>query len=316
MTQATGHLSWDEFRTLFAAVSAWDRSGRGPERGALRHLTPERVAAAAGLVRTGVTVPLGRIIDTHRGPANPSPAVHVMTSAPEPDPTMDGDTTNHVHFATDYVGLDYHHDTHSHLDALCHVDFEGRLYGGAPAETVTTYGAEHASIAMLAGGLVGRGVLLDIPRVRGSRWVEPGQHIFHNDLDAAEHEQGVRVGPGDILLVRTGHAHRLDELGPWDTARVKAGLHPTAVRFLAEREVAALGSDANSDTAPSTTDGVEFPVHVLAVNAMGVPLLDYLSFEELAERCAQESRWEFLFVAAPLRIPGGTGSPVNPLAIF
>ncbi|MEQ4208210.1 cyclase family protein [Actinopolymorpha sp. B9G3] len=316
MAQTTGRLSAGEFRTLFAAVSAWDRTGEPAERGALRHLTPDRVAAAARLVRTGVTVPLGRVLDTHRGPANPSPAVHVMTSTPEPGGESDADATGTVHFATDYVGLDYHHDTHSHVDALCHVDFDGLLYGGVPAETVTSYGAEHASIAMLAGGLVGRGVLLDIPRVRGSRWVEPGQHVYRKDLEAAEHEQRVRVGTGDILLVRTGHARRLDELGPWDTTRVKAGLHPATVTFLAEREVAALGCDANSDTAPSTTDGVAFPVHVLAINAMGIHLLDYLHFEELAERCVREDRWEFLFVAAPLRVPGGTGSPVNPLAIF
>jgi kynurenine formamidase len=331
MTQATIHLSAVEFRALFADVATWDTSNRPGEwarRGALRHLTAERVAAAAALVRTGQSVPLGRVLDTHRGPANPAPAVHVMTSTPEPDGDLDAgagvaamtsgasEPSSTDSTASDYVGVDYHHDTHSHIDALCHVAFDGRLYGGAPTETVTSYGAEHASIASLAAGLVGRGVLLDIPRVRGSRWVEPGQHVFRIDLEAAEREQRVRVGTGDILLVRTGHAHRLDELGPWDTAGVKAGLHPTTATFLAEREVAALGSDGNSDTAPSTTEGVDFPLHVLAVNAIGIHLLDYLTFEDLAERCAQEDRWEFLFVAAPLRIPGGTGSPVNPLAIF
>ncbi|MGH3488891.1 MAG: cyclase family protein [Actinopolymorphaceae bacterium] len=328
MTQTTVSLTAAEFRALFADVATWDssnRPGRWAGSGAIRHLTAERTAAAAGLVRTGTTVPLGRILDTHRGPANPAPAVHVMTSTPEPDGDLvtgpssaSGRTPAEPadRFATDYVGLDYHHDTHSHVDALCHVAFDGRLYGGAPVETVTSYGAEHASIALLAAGLVGRGVLLDIPRVRGSRWVEPGQHVFRTDLEAAEREEGVRVGAGDILLVRTGHARRLDELGPWDTSRVKAGLHPTTAIFLAEREMTALGSDGNSDTAPSTTEGVDFPLHVLAVSAIGIHLLDYLNFEDLAERCAREERWEFLFVAAPLRIPGGTGSPINPLAIF
>jgi kynurenine formamidase len=338
MTQTTVSLTAAEFRALFADVATWDSSNRPggwAGSGALRHLTAERTAAAAGLVRTGTTVPLGRILDTHRGPANPAPAVHVMTSTPEPDgdlvtgagsasgtaraePTEPTTETaaRTDRFATDYVGLDYHHDTHSHVDALCHVAFDGRLYGGAPVETVTSYGAEHASIALLAAGLVGRGVLLDIPRVRGSRWVEPGQHVFRTDLEAAEREEGLRICAGDILLVRTGHARRLDDLGPWDTSRVKAGLHPTTARFLAEREVTALGSDGNSDTAPSTTEGVDFPLHVLAVSAIGVHLLDYLNFEELAERCAREERWEFLFAAAPLRIPGGTGSPINPLAIF
>ena len=124
------------------------------------------------------------------------------------------------------------------------------------------------------------------------------------------------VGAGDILLVRTGHARRRAELPPWDTGKAKAGLHPTAATFLAERCVAALGSDGNNDTAPSTTEGVGSQIHVLALNAMGIHLLDYLQFEELVPRCEQEGRWEFLFVAAPLRIEGGTGSPLNPIAIF
>src|SRR6185436_6972914 len=129
-------------------------------------------------------------------------------------------------------------------------------------------------------------------------------------------EQGVHVGPGNILLVRTGHARRRAEMPPWDARNAKAGLHPTTATFLAERSVAALGSDGNNDTAPSTTEGVGFPIHVLAINAMGVHLFDYLQLEELCGACEPSGRWEFLFVAAPLRIAGGTGSPLNPLAIF
>jgi kynurenine formamidase len=140
--------------------------------------------------------------------------------------------------------------------------------------------------------------------------------VFSEDLEAAEREQGVTVGTGDILLVRTGHARRLAELPPWDTPNAKAGLHPTTARFLAERCVAALGSDGNNDTAPSTTEEVGFPIHVLAINAMGVHLLDYLQFEDLVRRCEHQGRWEFLFAAAPLRIPRGTGSPLNPIAVF
>jgi kynurenine formamidase len=147
-------------------------------------------------------------------------------------------------------------------------------------------------------------------------WVEPGDHVFREDLEGAEREHAVTVGPGDILLVRTGHARRLAEMPPWDTRTAKAGLHPTAVTFLAERCVAALGSDGNNDTAPSTTEGIGFPIHVLAHNAMGIHLLDYLQFEGLVQQCDAAQRWDFLFVAAPLRVVGGTGSPLNPIAIF
>ncbi len=121
---------------------------------------------------------------------------------------------------------------------------------------------------------------------------------------------------GDILLVRTGHALRLTEHGSWNTPARKAGLHPTAMEFMAERGVAALGSDGNSDTAPSSTEGVDFPIHVLAITAMGIHLLDYLQLEDLSSACERHGRWEFMFVAAPLRILGGTGSPLNPIAVF
>jgi kynurenine formamidase len=165
-------------------------------------------------------------------------------------------------------------------------------------------------------GIVGRGVLLDVPRLRGVPWLEPGEHVFREDLEAAEREQAVSVRAGDILLIRTGHQRRLAERGPWDAANLKAGLHPTTALFLSEREIAVLGSDGNSDTAPSTTETVGFPIHALALNAMGVHLLDYLYLEELADTCARTGRWEFFFATAPLRIVRGTGSPVNPIAIL
>jgi kynurenine formamidase len=196
------------------------------------------------------------------------------------------------------------------------VAFAGRLFDGKPQGSVTADGAHVGAIDILKDGLVGRGVLLDVPRARGVAWVEPGEHVFPEDLEAAERAQGVSVAAGDILLVRTGHVRRLRQLGPWDTSAAKAGLHPTVAAFLADRDVAALGSDGNNDTAPSTTEGVAFPMHVLALNAMGVHLLDYLQFEDLVRECENAERWEFLFVAAPLRIERGTGSPLNPVAIL
>jgi kynurenine formamidase len=298
-------LTAQEFRELFDAVSNWGRWDEGGERGALNHLTPARVAAAARLVRSGTTITLSQPLETEARIDVPEPADHHMTMLPGDDG-----------FAKDYIGLDYHNDGQSHIDAFCHVAFEGLLFGGSPASSVTAQGARADTIDVLKDGLVGRGVLLDVPRTRGVPWVEPGEHIFREDLEAAERAQGVRVEAGDILLVRTGHTRRLAELGPWNTPEAKAGLHPRAASFLADRCVAALGSDGNSDTAPSTTEGVGFPIHVLALNALGVHLLDYLQFEDAARHCESEGRWEFLFAAAPLRIAGGTGSPINPTAIF
>jgi kynurenine formamidase len=298
-------MTAQEFRELFDAVSNWGRWEDGGERGALNHLTPERVAAAARLSRSGTTITLSHPLPTKARLDVPEPADHHMTMLPGGEG-----------FAKDYVGADYHNDGHSHVDAFCHVAYEGLLFDGIPASSVTAQGAEAGTIELLENGLIGRGVLMDVPRARDIEWVEPGEHIFREDLEASEQAQGITVGPGDILLVRTGHARRLAELGPWDTPLAKAGLHPTATSFLADRRVAALGSDGNNDTAPSTTEGVGFPIHVLALNAMGVHLLDYLQLENLTQHCEEVGRWEFLFAAAPLRIVGGTGSPVNPTAIF
>lgn len=305
------HVGAEEFGALVRSLSNWDRWGEQDEHGTLHFLTADHIRAAARLVRDGICVTLSAPLNTQAAAHNPKPADHHMTMLGDvvPDPGS-------VHFVKDYVGVDYHNDGHTHLDALCHVAYRGLLYNGKPEDTVTAEGAAVDSIDVLKDGLVGRGVLLDIPGLHDVRWLEPGEHVFREDLEEAERAQGVTVGEGDILLVRTGHARRLAELGPWNTANAKAGLHPSAMPFVAERGVAALGSDGNNDTAPSTTQGVSFPIHVLAINAMGVHLLDYLQLEGLQAFCEQAGRWEFLFVAAPLRIEGGTGSPINPIAIL
>jgi kynurenine formamidase len=304
-------MSATEFRELFDHVSNWGRWGADDERGALNYLTADRVAGAARLVESGETVTLSRPLNTKPQPDNPEPAEHRMTMLGDVDI---GSGT--LRFAKDYVGVDYHNDSHSHIDALCHVAFDGSLYNGRPSGSVTAQGAGVETIEVLKDGLVGRGVLLDIPRVRRVDWLEPGEHVFPTDLEGAERAQDVTVTKGDILLVRTGHARRLAELDSWDTPHAKAGMHPSCARFLAERKVAALGADGNSDTAPSTTEGIDFPIHALTLNAMGIHLLDYLQFEDLVTVCERRARWEFLFMAAPLRFGGGTGSPLNPIAIL
>lgn len=286
--------------------SAW-ASG---ERGALAALTPARVAAAAREVRTGRTVTLAAPVETWPGPDNPTPAKHRMNGRPGED------APGGLHFARDSFAMNVHGDVDSHLDALCHVVYDGTLHGGVPASSVTAGGATALSLEAARDGIVGRGVLLDVPRLRGVPWLEPGDHVTAGDLAAAETAQHVRVQEGDLLFVRVGHRRRRAELGAWHTASRRAGLHPSALEFLADRRVALLGGDGNNDTAPSSTDGVDFPVHVLAIHAMGLHLLDYLQFEDLAPVCETADRWSFLCVIAPLRLPDATGSPVNPIAVL
>ncbi|WP_137991025.1 cyclase family protein [Streptomyces vilmorinianum] len=303
-------LSAAEFAELHARVRRGTGAGAG-ERGALEEITPRHVLAAAAEVRSGRTVTMAAQVQTEPGPDDPEPCEHVMTGA-----VRGGIRAGGLQFARDRFAMNVHGDADSHLDALCHVIYDGTLYGGVDANTVTAGGATALSVELARDGIVGRGVLLDIPRLRGVPWLEPGDHVTADDLTAAERAQHVRVTEGDLLFVRVGHRKRRAELGAWHTADMRAGLHPYALEFLRDRRVAVLGGDGNNDTAPSSTDGVDFPVHVLAVHAMGLHLLDYLQFEDLVEVCEAEERWSFLCVVAPLRLPEATGSPVNPIAVF
>ncbi len=302
-------LGEEEFRALYDRLRGRLPWGPADRRGALNYITPAVVVAAAGLVRVGRVVPLAGPVEHHVSADNPDPWRHAMTQAPATDAPG-------LAFAADRIALNIHGNADSHIDALCHVSFDGQLYNGVPAGTVTAAGAAELSIAAAASGIASRGVLLDIPRSRGVPWLEPGDHVTVDDLLAAERAQDVRLGEGDIALVRVGHRRRRDARGPWDAAAARAGLHPSVLPLLAERRIAALGSDGNNDTAPSAARGVDFPVHVLAINALGLHLLDYLQFGELAPVCEQQGRWSFLCVIAPLRLPTGTGSPVNPIAIL
>lgn len=302
-------LSASEFQALYQRLKRLTRWGPDDRRGALNFISEADVVAAASDVWRGRTVSLAAPVESHVGPDNPQPCLHQMTSSvSQGQPGLS--------FALDRVAMNIHGNADSHIDALCHVLYDGLLYNDIPAQAVTAAGTAELSIDVAANGIAGRGLLLDIPRLRGVRWLEPGDHVTADDLAAAETAQDVHIGQGDLLFVRVGHRRRRAELGAWDAAQARAGLHPTALELLAERQVAALGSDGNNDTAASAVDGVDFPVHVLAINALGLHLLDYLHLEDLAAVCEDLRRWSFLCVIAPLRLRSGTGSPINPIAIF
>ncbi|HET9895737.1 MAG TPA: cyclase family protein [Streptosporangiaceae bacterium] len=304
----TGPLKASEFRALYDELR--ERLPWGPDdrRGALNYLTPVEVLAAVREVRQGITVSMAAPIGNEVTMDDPEPAVHTMTGTAA--------ASTGLSFATDRISMNIHGNADSHIDALCHVMFDRALYNDVPAGKVTEHGAVELSIAAAADGIVGRGVLLDIPRVRGAEWLEPGDYVTTADLLAAEEAQNVQAGRGDLLFIRVGHRLRRAARGPWNAAVARAGLHPTVMPLLAERQIAVLGSDGNSDAAGRSARGVGFPVHVLAIKALGLHLLDYLQFENLVPLCAESGRWSFLCVIAPLRLPRGTGSPINPIAIL
>jgi kynurenine formamidase len=297
-------LSSAEVLAFHETLSNWGRWGDDDQLGALNLITPEVTAAAAATVRSGRTVSCARTLNTEAAPDNPSPGAHHMIGT-----ATEG-------YGADYFAIAPHGFATSHIDALCHIFHEGKIFNGYPAETVTAHGATRLGIHHLQSGVVTRGVLLDVPTVRGVDALEPGEPIFPEDLEAAEEHAGLRVRTGDALLLRTGRWRWRDEHGPWDASRRAAGLDASCLPWLRQRDVATLGSDCVSDVMPSRVDGVGMPIHTVTIVVMGVHLMDNLDLDALAEACREEGRWEFLFTVAPLVLRRGTASPVNPIAVF
>ena len=304
----------EEFERIFESVKNWGRWGPDDQLGTLNLITPEHVRAAAGLVRSGRRVSMAIPINTTAGPDNPNPAIHFVTQGHDIDIGSGG-----LRFGLDFLGMACHGDCHTHIDALCHISYDGLTYNGKPAEVVlTSKGATSLDIAGFADGIVGRGVLLDVPRFRGVKWLEPGEAVTRAELEACEEAQGVHLGEGDIFVYRTGHHRRRLELGPWDNgpAEGKAGLHVDTIPWMHERGIAAFLPDGDGEAIPSCVDGMTYPIHPLQIVAMGMMTADSLQFEDLASACEEEGRFDFMVVGLPLRLPGGTGSPWNPIAIF
>ncbi|MDQ6675459.1 MAG: cyclase family protein [Chloroflexota bacterium] len=310
-------VSLQEFDALFESVKNWGKWGPDDQLGTLNYITPAKVREAARLIRSGRRVSMQIPINTVAGPDNPNPAQHFVTQAHDIDLNSNG-----LRFGLDYLGMACHGDCHTHVDALCHISYKGLTYNGKPAQDVlTSRGATTLDITSYASGLVGRGILLDIPRFRGAPWLEPGEAVTRAELEACERAQVLRLGEGDIFVYRTGHHRRRLELGPWSNdyppaGEGKAGLHVDTIPWMHERRIAAFLPDGDGEAVPSTVEGIIYPIHPLQIVAMGMLTADSLQFEDLARACEEERRWEFMVVGLPLQLPGGTGSPWNPIAIF
>lgn len=315
--KASSLVSHDEFDRIFEAVKNWGRWGADDQLGTLNYITPQKVRAAAALVRSGRQVSMALPINKVAGPDNPNPAIHLLTQGHDIDIRSGG-----VRFGLDFLGMACHGDSHTHVDALCHISYRGLVYNGRPAlEVLTSQGAQSLDVAAYHGGVVGRGVLLDVPRHRGVRWLEPGEAVTRAELEAIEEAEGVRLDEGDLLVFRTGHNRRRLELGPWSNdppprGEGKAGLHVDSIPWMHERRIAGFLPDGDGEAIPSSVDGVGYPIHPLQIVAMGMLASDSLDLEDLAGACEQEGRWEFMVVGLPLRLGGGTGSPWNPVALF
>jgi kynurenine formamidase len=288
--------------------SNWGRWGDEDERGALNLIGPDQVRGAAGLVRSGRVFQLGLSIQAAGVPRYPPrpPAVHLMirhggdylAGAVQPES---------VGTADDYLALATHGTTH--IDALSHLWYDGAMYNGVHPREVRGSGAARNGIDKI-GPIVTRGVLLDVAGAAGVERLAPGHAIGVDELEDCVARQGVDVGAGDVLLVRTGWLTQY-AVDPEVYNGPQPGLSVRTVPWLVERDVAVVGADNMAVECSPDPDGGHVPLHQRLLRDYGVHLIELLDLEELAAARA----WEFLFVAAPLRIKRGVGSPLNPVAI-
>lgn len=305
----------EEYEGYKERLSNWGRWGDTDQLGTLNHITPDARRNAASLVRAGRSVSMAYTLATRPGPRNPFPVAHYMR--------------RHGNIAWDYIGMNYHGLENTHIDALCHISTsdgdDAQLFNGRPASDVAITGARSNSIDRFRDGIVTRGVLYDVPLFRGTDHVTMDTPVHGWELEDVAKSQGVEPQAGDAVIIRSGAASFFaspDSMntGSRGSATVPApaapGVHASALEFLYEHDASILVWDLQDDS------NHDYPVpgggalHYITLPYMGLPLLDNANLEQVAEICEAESRWEFMFMCAPLVIFGGTGSPVNPLAVL
>src|SRR6202045_452062 len=302
----------EDFRRAMKELSNWGRWGADDELGAANLITPTKRKQALALAKEGLTISLAHDVVQEKAVDAPNVLQRTLRHVA---PTGTPDTYQ-------YTGT-YHGVAHSHLDSVdCHMMVDGKGYNGVSMEDINAQGGcPKGSINALKDGVVTRAILFDATRLPGKAtpqgWLDPGTAIHREDLEALEKLERVKVSAGDVILLYTGRWKRRAALGPWPNTTGFAGYHADVAYFLKERGVSFIGSDGPNDVSPTGfPPTVTNPLHRLALVAMGVSIFDNLDFERAVEQARRLNRYEFLFMAAPLRIDKGTGSPLNPLAIF
>jgi kynurenine formamidase len=305
--QSNAKIPRDTFDAWMSRLSNAGRWGSDDQLGTLNLITPAKRRAAAQSVREGITISLGNELVTGADSNLIAPLRFGLMQFPY-------DTLATA--AVDTLWVLVHGWKFTHVDAISHFTYRGAMYNSHPTSHLRPEGASRLDIDKMHAGIVSRGVLVDMARHKGVPFLAASTPITAADIEAWERANNVRIEQGDVLLLRTGRAERTKAYGPWVVRNSTAGPHPSLAFWLKARGVAALGSDVANEVSPSLVPGNGDPLHFLTIVAQGMPLFDNLNLEALATEAAARSRPTFMFVAAPLRIRGGTGSPLNPLAIF
>lgn len=299
------------------SLSNWGRWGSEDQLGCLNLIGPAQRRRAAGLVSEGVTVSCARPVTTEMAADVTYQVQRFMVDSGEGRDTDGPERRYARRGAAEFIGMVFHGQTITHIDAMSHYSWGGLMYNGTPASRVTSReGAQSHSIEAAYGGIVGRGVLLDLPAVLGADWLPPTEPVMPEDLEAAERAQGVRVEEGDILLVRTGNYRMRLERGALAPSDPMTACQAACAPWFNERGIAMLGTDTSNDVRPNPYATIGNPLHTICLVSLGLWFIDNANLEELAAACAGRGRYEFMLTLAPLRLRNVTGSPVNPIAMF
>lgn len=309
--------------SLLKAQSNWGRWGKTDQLGTLNLVTRERVLVAAQLVRRGASVSCALPITYEKSRFDDDDEGSEAFNYEIPRHQMlrtglaDDGGPRHSTSTSDVFTIAPHGLRVTHIDAPCHCLLDGQMFNGLAAELVTQDGADAGAVDVAANGVASRGVLLDLPRLEDREYLDNGEAIFPEDLERCETAAGVKVQSGDIVLVRTGYRSRASRIGVGSLReRGWPGLQAACLPWLHERGVAVLATDTAADVFPHGYHELGMPIHAVGMWAMGLWLVDNCGLEAVSEVCLSEGRWEFFCVIAPLVLSKGTGSPVNPIAIF
>ncbi len=299
------------------SLKNWGRWGPDDQLGCLNLIGPEQRKRAVGLVTDGAPVSCARPITTEMAADVTYQVQRFMVDSGEGRDTDPPERRYTRRGAAEFIGMVFHGQTITHIDAMSHYSWNGLMYNGVPASRITSRdGAQSHSIEAAYEGIVSRGVLLDLPAVKGMDWLDPTQPVMPEDLEEAEQAQGVRVGEGDILLVRTGNYRMRLERGPLSPSDAMTACQSACAPWFKERGIAMMGTDTSNDARPNPYKTIGNPLHTICLVSLGLWFIDNANLEELAAACSGRDRHEFMLTLAPLRLRNVTGSPVNPIALF
>lgn len=304
-------LKWEK------ELSNWGRWGPTDQRGTLNLITRAKSLAALRLATEGISASLHHFVEPTTTIDNNNMNVEFKHWNTTIDPKS-GKPTG----ALDAMTFAIHDGGDTHMDALCHYPVESTRgtavqlnYNGYPQELLPE-GCGILSIDKMGKGYITRGILVDMPLLKGVEWMEARTPIFVSDLEAWEKFANIKIGSGDAVFIRTGRWARRAKTGPWNAARETPGLHASVLPWIKQRDIAVLSGEGVVDAQPSGIEGWNRPIHSIAITSLGLPMVDNGYFEDVAAIAARLKRWEFMVSWAMIQVPNGTASPFTALATF